>query len=261
MPEQEIGFDDGSYHLRFRPAVPSEDWNAQLSLMTGMAAAGLMLAAGVGLLRTMPPPDEQAVQRFRRQARALGVNWSARVPYGEFLRGLDRAVPQQLALLHEAARLFRGAGYTWFDGQPPTAPAHAAVAAPYAHVTAPLRRLVDRFGLLVCHAAAGGTKPDDEVRAALPALVERMAESDRQAKALERRCVDLVEAAVLAGRVGERFDAVTIDLVRERTQVQMLDPAVVAPCEGRLPLGRKLSVRLESADPDTAAVRFSTLDG
>jgi exoribonuclease R len=259
MPEQEVSYDGGHYELRFRPAVPAEDWNAQISLMTGMAAAQLMLTAKVGLLRTMPAPDDQSVQRFRRQARALGVDWDPAVRYGDFIRGLDRTVPAQLALLHEAAGLFRGAGYTAFDGEPPASPEHAAVAAPYAHVTAPLRRLVDRFGLLVCHAAASGGQPDPAVRAALPTLVQRMSESDHQAKALERRCVDLVEAAVLACRVGEKFDAVTIDEARDRTQVQLLDPAVVAPCQGRLPLGEQICVRLDAADPEAAALTFSTV--
>ena len=63
----------GHYRLTLRAAVPAEDWNAQLSLMTGMAAAELMLAGGVGLLRTIPPPDDALVGRFRRQAQALGV--------------------------------------------------------------------------------------------------------------------------------------------------------------------------------------------
>jgi exoribonuclease R len=227
--------------------------------MTGMAAAELMLKAGVGVLRTMPPPDGGAVHRFRRQARALGVEWSRDQPYGEFVRGLDRTVPRQLALLHEAAGLFRGAAYSPFDGAPPAVSEHAAVAAPYAHVTAPLRRLVDRFGLLVCHATATGAEPDDRVRAALPGLAERMAESDRTAKSLERRCIDLVEAAVLSSRVGETFRAVTIDEARDRTQVQLLDPAVVARCEGKLPLGDEIAVQLESVDPDAGTVLFTAV--
>ena len=52
---------DGRYALPLRAAVPAEDWNAQLSLMTGMAAARLMLAAGVGVLRTLPAPDDALV--------------------------------------------------------------------------------------------------------------------------------------------------------------------------------------------------------
>ena len=43
------------------------------------------------------------------------------LPYGEFVRGLDRTNPRHLALIHEATALFRGAGYTAFDGEPPDA--------------------------------------------------------------------------------------------------------------------------------------------
>jgi len=37
--------------------------NAQLSLLTGMAAADLMLRGGAGLLRTLPPAEPEALER------------------------------------------------------------------------------------------------------------------------------------------------------------------------------------------------------
>ena len=55
--------------------LPVEDWNAQLSLMTGMAAAELMLEARVGILRTMPAPDAERIAAFRAQTEALGRPW------------------------------------------------------------------------------------------------------------------------------------------------------------------------------------------
>ena len=204
MPEQQVtARDGGGFTLEFRPPVPAEEWNAQVSLLTGMAAAEMMLDAGVGVLRTMPAPTDDAVARFRRAARGLGVEWPEDMPYGDLVRGLDRTNPRHLALIHEATALFRGAGYTAFDGEAPEQPEHAAVAAPYAHVTAPLRRLVDRFGLVVCEARAAGREVPDAVRAALPPLPELMPESDRRARAAERACADATEAAVLHGREGE----------------------------------------------------------
>ncbi len=176
MPEQEVEQDaSGHYQVRFRPPVEAEDWNAQISLMTGMAAADLMIGAKVGILRTMPAPDDGAVDRFRRASAALGVQWPADQAYGEFLRTLDRTNPAHLALIHEATSLFRGAGYTPFDGQVPAQPDHAAVAAAYAHVTAPLRRLVDRFGLVVCEAISAGQPIPAWAREALPSLPQIMA--------------------------------------------------------------------------------------
>ena len=39
----------------------------------------------------------------------------------------------------------RGAGYTAFDGEAPAETEHFAIAGAYAHATAPLRRLQDRY--------------------------------------------------------------------------------------------------------------------
>jgi hypothetical protein len=74
MPEQQIvERPDGGFTIEFRPPVPAEEWNAQISLLTGLAAASMMLEAGVGVLRTMPAPAAGAVAQYRRVARALGA--------------------------------------------------------------------------------------------------------------------------------------------------------------------------------------------
>ncbi|HEU5456278.1 MAG TPA: RNB domain-containing ribonuclease [Nocardioides sp.] len=259
MPEQQVSArDGGGFTLEFRPLVAAEEWNAQVSLLTGMAAARLMLDAGVGVLRTMPAPTPEAVTWFRRVARGLGAEWPEGVPYGEFVRGLDRSNPRHLALIHEATALFRGAGYTAFDGEPPAQPDHAAVAAPYAHVTAPLRRLVDRFGLVVCEAACRGAEVPDALRAALPQLAELMRDSDRRARAAERACADATEAAVLHGREGETFGAIVIDHTDKGMEVQLIDVPVISRVTGpAAALGTNLSVRLDLADVRAGEVAFS----
>ena len=259
MPEQQVtARDGGGFTLEFRPLVAAEEWNAQVSLLTGMAAARMMLDAGVGVLRTMPAPTPEAVAWFRRVARGLGAEWPQDVPYGEFVRGLDRSNPRHLALIHEATALFRGAGYTAFDGEPPAQAEHAAVAAPYAHVTAPLRRLVDRFGLVVCEATSRGAEVPDAVRAALPQLAELMRDSDRRARAAERSCADATEAAVLHGREGETFGAIVIDHTDKGMEVQLVDVPVISRVTGpAAPLGTNLSVRLDLADVRAGEVAFS----
>jgi exoribonuclease R len=228
--------------------------------MTGMAAARIMLDAGVGVLRTLPPPDDDLVARFRRQAQALGVAWPEGESLGAFLRGLRRDEPRELALMHEAGALFRGAGYApLVPGRPaPAVTTHAAVAAPYAHVTAPLRRLVDRFGLLTCAAVTAGQEVPDWVLQALDGLPALMSASDQLAGSLDRACTDVVEAAVLAQRVGEEFEAVAVDLNHTGGKVQLVNPAVLAPCTGELKLGEEALVRLASVDVDSGTVRFES---
>ena len=93
-------------------------------------------------------------------ARGSGSTWPAAQTPAELLSALPRDTPAALALRRAATSLLRGAGYTAFDtaaGAPPPAdPGHAGIGATYAHVTAPLRRLVDRFGTEVCLAVTAG---------------------------------------------------------------------------------------------------------
>lgn len=259
MPEQEVEETDDGFVLRLRPLLPVEEWNAQISLMTGMCAGQLMLDAKVGVLRTMPPPDEQALRRLRATAKGLGVTWREGVPHGEMLRSLDRTNSQHLALIHEATSLFRGAAYTAFDGEVPEQTEQSAIAAPYAHVTAPLRRLVDRFGLAVCAALSAGQDVPGWAREVLPSLPEIMAASDRLAGAVERACTDAVEAAVLASLVGRELPGVVVDDGGEKgrdVEVQLADPPVLARAKGDAQLGAEVTVRVVAADVAAGAVEL-----
>ncbi|MCU1589756.1 MAG: ribonuclease [Frankiales bacterium] len=257
-PEQEVTDGaDGRPCLAYRAPVAAEAWNAQISLLTGIAAARLMLDGKVGLLRTLPPADEESVASLRRSALALGLPWPEGTPYGDVISGLDPAQPAAAALLTLATRLLRGAAYTAFDGAPPAQPLHSAVAAAYAHCTAPLRRLADRYVSEVCVALCAGQAVPDWARAALPVLPEEMAAADKRAHEIDRAIVDLAEAVVLAPRVGETFQAVVVESGPKGGAVQLTEPAVRARCEGaNLPLGETISVRLEVADPSTRKVSF-----
>ncbi|WP_310741853.1 RNB domain-containing ribonuclease [Microbispora sp. H13382] len=262
-PEQQVVPDgDGGYRVEFRTNHPCEAWNAQISLLTGMAAARMMLDAGVGVLRVLPEAGPEDVGKVRRVAAALGVPWPAGVSYAEVVHGIDPKIPGHAAFLHESTVLLRGAAYVSFDGAPPARALHAAMGAPYAHVTAPLRRLVDRYATEVCLAVAAGGPVAEEVTRALPELPEQMAAGGRRAGGVERACVDLVEAAVLRPRIGQVFEAVVIDVTDGKPggQVQVAEPAVIARCDGdRLPLGERVPVRLTRADPATREVRFAAV--
>ncbi len=260
IPEQEIVENGSTFRLEYRTTRPVESWNEQISLMTGMAAADLMLHGEVGILRTLPKAPDGALQRLRRAAGGLGVDWPAGTSYAEVVHGLDPSNPRHAALLEEATSLLRGAGYTAFDGGVPEHATHAAVAAEYAHATAPIRRLVDRFVGEVCVSLCAGTDVPDWTRAALPKLPDEMADGDRRAHELERECVALMEAAVLHGREGEEFDAVAVEADEKGGgTVQLADPAVRASCDGQLPLGERVRVTLVQADVASRSVRFAVV--
>jgi exoribonuclease R len=263
IPEQEIEKDKTGYVLRFRGLLPVEGWNAQISLLTGQAAAGLMLGASLGILRTLPEADRSAVDRLRRTAKALGIDWSEKLSYADVIRTLDPGMPAHAAFLVESTVLLRGSGYEAFDGEAPKHPVHAGIGAPYAHATAPLRRLVDRYVGEVCVALCADTDVPDWARSALPSLPETMEPSDRHAQQYEAGIVSAVEAAVLQHSVGQVFDAVVVELDEHDGGgvVQLLTPAVTARCQGDLPLGERVRVRLTLADVVKRQVRFELADG
>ncbi len=255
-PDEEVVVVDGHYRLERRAPLPVESWNAQLSLMTGMAAAQIMIEGGVGLLRTMPAPDADTLARFRAEVAAIGCPWPEQQPYGEYLRALDRGSAAGLAALNAAGALFRGAGYVAFEGEAPEERVQAAIAAPYAHTTAPLRRLVDRFVLVACEALANGRPVPGWVREALPTLPGIMGRSDQVASRLERAAIDAIEAALVHDRVGEVFDASVISSRGESGRIQLDDPVVSATVAGAVVAGSRVRVRLESADIATGETRF-----
>ncbi|WP_298867581.1 RNB domain-containing ribonuclease [uncultured Microbacterium sp.] len=252
LPDEEVvQKPDGTYGIERRHPLPIEDWNAQLSLMTGMAAAELMVGAKVGVLRTMPQPDEEAFARFRRQTEALGRPWTTG-RYGEYLRNLDKADPMTLPVLEQAVSLFRGAGYITFDGSVPAGDLEqAAIGAPYAHATAPLRRLVDRWSLAICLAISEGKPAPDWARESLPELPELMQQAAQRASELNAETINRVEAALLHPLVGKKIDATLIEVRgEERAAVQIAEPAVTASAkvpEGTRP-GETVTLTLESVD-------------
>jgi exoribonuclease R len=258
IPEQVVEPDgDHRWTLTLRAPLPVESWNAEISLLTGMCAAQLMLAAGRGILRTVPEPAREAVDALRRAARAIGIDWPDGAQPGDVLATVDRGNARHVAFIEHAAALLRGAAYTAFDGSPPELRTHAGIGAAYAHVTAPLRRLVDRYGSELCLAAHAGTAVPDWVRERLPDLPATMATADRRAHEIDRAVVDATEAWLLRDRVGERFAVTVIDADAHAATVVVDEPAIRARCTGdNLPVGEKITVTLAEADPKTRSVRF-----
>ncbi len=261
LPEQDVVTEAGRWRLAYRALQPVEEWNAQISLLTGMGAAEIMLYGDIGLVRTLPAPSHADVARLRRTAAALELHWAAEMFYPDFVRSIDPTTPAGAAMLQACTSLLRGAAYVAFDGGVPEHIEHAALASEYAHVTAPLRRLADRYAGEVAVALCADREVPDWVRGRLRDLPKEMADSDRVAHQFEGAVVSLVEARVLSGREGESFVGVVTDVDRadhSSGRVMLADPAVEATLSapGELPLGSQVSVRLVEANPDTRTVRF-----
>ncbi|MEO7916445.1 MAG: RNB domain-containing ribonuclease [Dokdonella sp.] len=264
LPEQEISVVDGCWQLAFRARHPLEGWNEQISLLTGMAAAHLMVDAKVGLLRTLPPPWPGAIARLRRTAKALGIAWPHALSYPDFIRTLDPSNPRDIAMMTSCTSVLRGAGYAAFDGSVPDQPLHSALVSTYAHATAPLRRLVDRYVGETCVSLCADREVPEWVLQALPALPATMSESSRRASRYEHAVIDLAEAMMLAARVGEHFTGTIIEIDKDddrRGVVMLHDPAIEAIVGGAesLPLGAEVAVNLTEADPVTRKIRFQVV--
>lgn len=260
IPEQEVRVTaGGGWELEFRQTLPVEGWNAQVSLLTGMQAAGIMLEAKVGILRTLPPAQQYGIDKLRRVAKGLHIAWPASLGYPEFVRSLDPTRPQHLAMLNACTALFRGAGYAAFDGEVPGQPLHGAMNTAYAHATAPLRRLVDRYVGEACVALCAGEAVPEWVREQLAELPSVMGRATQRANQYERGILNLVEALVLADRVGETFTGTLVEwnAKNDDGEIQLDVPAVAAPLKGGHPrLGDEVAARLVQADVRTGEVEF-----
>lgn len=258
LPSQEIVSTDGRYDLVYDRSMPVEEWNAQISLLTGIAAAGLASETGVGILRTLPPADPSTISDLRRTASVLGIHWPDGVDYPAFIRSLDPENSKHLAMTVQARTVFRGADYrTFVDGVPDDA-VHAAIAAQYCHVTAPLRRLCDRVmnEILVAHCADRSPEPWSLEAA------ERIPDAMRRARShegrVDRAVVDLVEAVLLGCRTGDTIDATVIsEAGRDRVGVHLDDPAIVSTAEGRAASGDRAVVRVDGASLAKRRVQLS----
>lgn len=245
--EQQVVTGPNGYELSFAPRLASEDHNAALSLATNLAVADLLLDAGVGLFRVMAAPDERSIKRLRHTASAFGLTWPAEQSLTDFERALRPARPAEQAMMLAIRRSGGHASYAAYD--PTGVPFHAAVAAPYAHATAPLRRLADRYVIRAASAVANGRAVDPVVLEAIPRLPEVMGDADALGARLDRAVVDLAEAVMMQPHVGETFRAVVTDIDERGARVQLSEVPVVGRVSAhRVQPGDGVTVVLDAVD-------------
>lgn len=255
-PEQEVAArKDGNFELVFRPRLVSEERNAALSLAANMAIADVLSAHQTGLFRVMAAPDDVAIARLRQTAIAFGLDWPPMAPLAQFEATLDGADPKQAAFMLAVRRAGQGASYQPF--QHGIVPWHAAVAATYAHATAPLRRLADRYVIRATLAVANGQPVPAVVTEAFEKLPAVMARADAIGGQIDRAVIDLAEAVMLQGKEGQAFAAVVTDADDRGARIQLRDLPVVArlAMPGAEP-GDVITVTLTAADPERQRITF-----
>ena len=230
------------------------DYNSEVSLLTGMVAGRMMVDAGVGFLRTLGPATREAEAEFRREAANLGYEVTGEI--GEFLAGIDADTPRGMAMMREAQKLLRGAGYV--DLAEKDAEVHAGIGGYYSHVTAPLRRLIDRYATEVCLAICAGTDIPEWVREDAPRVLKTMGRTSQLANTVDKACLNLTEATVLAPWVGHNFDGVTLQVNdADEARIFIADPPVLAPSHGAPGEGTETKFSLVRADPAAREVAFA----
>jgi VacB/RNase II family 3'-5' exoribonuclease len=131
----------------------------------------------------------------------------------------------------------------------------------YTHATAPNRRYADLITQrLVKAAAAGGPAPYSD--GDLDAIAQQCTRKEDDARKVERQLRKLGAAALLAPRVGERFQATVTGVTSKGVFARLLGP----PAEGRvvrgeqgLDVGDRITVRLQAVDPDRGHIDFAVM--
>ena len=260
-PEQELIVSaSGHFMLRFRPQAEAELQNAAMSLAANLAIADALFAHRTGLFRVMPEPEGWMVKRLRHTAKALGLVWPEEGSLKEFERTLDSSNPRDVAFQAAVRRAGPKASYAPYQRQ--VVPWHSAMAATYAHATAPLRRLGDRYVIEATVQIANGKSVSEELEAILQRLPAVMDKAEGRAGEVDRAVLDLAEAVVLHGHEGSRFNAVVTDIDERGARIQLSEPAVIArvKANGLMP-GDVISIELTNVDIAQRRIEFERVHG
>ncbi len=191
-------------------------------------------------------------------AKALALDWPDATRLADYERTLEHANPAHAALMLAIRRAGQGASYVpYAEGRVPW---HSAMAATYAHATAPLRRLADRYVIGAVLAVANGRPIPGAMTAAFEALPKVMARADAHGAQIERAVVDLAEAVMLRGREGEAFEAVVTDEDERGVRIQLCGlPVVARVVAHKVEPGDRLRVTLVAADLANRSLTFQRL--
>ena len=255
-PQQEVVEEDGQLTLQFRPMSAIEQRNAAMSLAANLAIADALLAAGTGLFRVMEPPGRRALARLHHSAKALGIDWPEGTKLEAIEARLDPNKANEAAFMLAIRRAGERATYAPFKAG--KTPWHSAVEATYAHATAPLRRLADRYVGEAALAVTAGEPIPDRLTQAFARLPKVMDAADAKAAQVDSAVIELAEATAMAGRVGEVFEARVTSVDDRGAKLQLCtEPVVTRIGADGLSPGERVEVKLTEASPERRLARFA----
>jgi exoribonuclease-2 len=232
----------------------------------------LMIAANGAVARFLDEHGAPSLRRVLRTPRrwerivALAEEVGEHLPaapdalaLNQFLSRRREADPERFADLSLAVIKSLGRGEYLAQQPDRSATGHFGLAVSnYTHSSAPNRRFPDLISQRLVKAVLAG-KPSPYPFGLLGELAEHCTLQEDKAAKVERRVAKSAAALLLAGRIGEIFDALVTGAAPKGTWVRILRPAV----EGRLlrgfegaDIGHRMRVRLVRVDVERGFIDF-----
>ena len=242
----------------------ARDLIEDIMLATNSALAGLCESRNISWIRRIvrsPSRWQRLVTLAASHGETLPPSPAAR-RWPAFLTRRRAAAPESFTELSLAVVKLIGAGEYAVEHSGEDLAGHFGLAVDhYTHATAPNRRYADLITQrLVKAAVAGGPAPYND--AELEAIALQCTRKEDDARKVERQLRKLGAAALLAPRVGERFQAIVTGVTSKGVFARLLSP----PAEGRvvrgeqgLDVGDRIDVRLQAVEPDRGFIDFAVL--
>jgi ribonuclease R len=288
LPEADIQFDKTGKVISVLPAERNLAHRIieEFMLQANECVAGWLSASGgPALYRIHEKPDPVKVEEFAEFASALGYKLERHDgqyrprDFQKFIAQMENK-PEQKFLTYLMLRSFMQARYS------ETNVGHFGLAAPeYTHFTSPIRRYPDLLVHRLLKENLKKASPDwrEMISERMPEIATHTSSRERIADEAEREIEKIKKVQFMKDKVGEEFEGIVFSVTRQGFFVELLDHYV----EGFVPLatlvddfyiykerthsfigerrrrrfqlGAKVRVRLDSADIDTARLRFSVI--
>ena len=255
---------DGGWELKAAKHNAATHLIEDFMIAANQASVAFLQSKGFPTLRRVvrtPKNWPQIVRLAAQHGASLPAEPEAR-PLEDFLTVQRQKDPDHFPDLSLAIIKLLGRGEYTVASPGGEAPGHFALAVEgYAHSTAPNRRYPDVATQRLLQAAISGEGLPYSMPG-LAELAEHCTEKENDANKAERSVHKSMAAAVLANRIGERFEGMITGAAEKGVWVRILHP----PVEGRLggavkglAVGDRVFVKLISTDPWRGYIDFNLI--